>query len=215
METTTGTPSASERTYAHLKRRILDGTHPGGEIVTEGEIAEAVGVSRTPVREALLRLEVEGLVRLYPKKGALVIPVSAQEAQDVVEARSLIEEWAATNVWPHRKDLVDDLRELLSAMRDARRRRDVVDFTEADRSFHERIVAGAGNAILTRQYRSLRDRQLCITSSVMRVSDSRMDNAIHEHRHLLELLGGGTKAQFLAATRGHLQVAREQAGGGR
>ena len=212
MDTTTGTPSASERTYAHLKRRILDGTHPGGEIVTEGEIAEAVGVSRTPVREALLRLEVEGLVRLYPKKGALVIPVSAQEAQDVIEARSLIEEWAATNVWPHRKDLLDDLRELLSAMRDARRRRDVVDFTEADRSFHERIVAGAGNAILTRQYRSLRERQMCLTSTAMRVADGRMDKAVQGHRQLLELLRSGTKAAFLAATRDHLEIAREQAG---
>src|SRR6476469_10114188 len=212
MDTTTGTPSASERTYAHLKRRILDGTHPGGEIVTEGEIAQDVGVSRTPVREALLRLEVEGLVRLYPKKGALVIPVSAQGADDVVEARSLIEEWAATNVWPHRKDLLDDLRELLSAMRDARRRRDVVDFTEADRSFHERIVAGAGNAILTRQYRSLRERQMCLTSTAMRVADGRMDKAVQGHRQLLELLRSGTKAAFLAATRDHLEIAREQAG---
>ena len=71
------TPSASARVYDRVKRDILDGHHPGGTFVTEGELAVATGVSRTPVREALLRLETEGLVRLYPKKGALVVPVTA------------------------------------------------------------------------------------------------------------------------------------------
>ena len=215
MDTTTGMPSASERTYAHLKRSILDGTHAGGALVTEGEVAEAVGVSRTPVREALLRLEAEGLVRLYPKKGALVIPVSAEEAHDVVEARELIEQWAADRVWARRKEVLDDLAALLEQMRDARRRGAVAEFSEADRAFHERIVAGAGNAVLTRQYRSLRERQMCLTSTAMRVADGRMDKAIHGHRQLLELLRTGTKAAFLAATREHLEIAREQAGVGR
>ncbi|MGZ4653823.1 GntR family transcriptional regulator [Oryzihumus sp.] len=212
MDTSSGMPSASERTYAHLKRSILDGTHAGGVLVTEGEVAEAVGVSRTPVREALLRLEAEGLVRLYPKKGALVIPVSAQEARDVVEARELIEQWAADRVWARRKEVLDDLATLLEQMRDARRRGAVAEFSEADRAFHERIVAGAGNAVLTRQYRSLRERQMCLTSTAMRVADGRMDKAVQGHRQLLELLRSGTKAAFLAATRDHLEIAREQAG---
>src|SRR5680860_948417 len=90
MKATSGMPSASARAYAHVKGGILDGTNAGGQFFTEGEVAEAIGVSRTPVREALLRLEVEGLVRLYPKKGAMVVPVSAQEAQDVVEARAAV-----------------------------------------------------------------------------------------------------------------------------
>lgn len=205
--------SAADRAYGHLKQAILDGTHSGGDFLTEGEVAEAVGVSRTPVREALLRLEVEGLVRLYPKKGALVVPVSAQEAQDVVQARALIEEWAAVQVWPRRRDLLPDLEVLLQDMRTARRANALVAFAEADRTFHERIVAAAGNAILTRQYRSLRERQLCITNAVMRVSEGRMDKAIHGHQHLVDLLTSGTKAAFLAETRAHLQVAHEQAGG--
>src|SRR6185437_11934747 len=64
---------AAERVYAYVKAAILDRTYPGGELLTEGELATAVGVSRTPVREALLRLEESGLVKLYPKKGALVL----------------------------------------------------------------------------------------------------------------------------------------------
>lgn len=212
MGATTGTPSAADRAYAHVKGGILDGTHPGGQFFTEGEVAEAVGVSRTPVREALLRLEVEGLVRLYPKKGALVVPVSAQEAKDIVEARSVIEEWAATRMWPHRKEILVDLGRLIEVMRTARKAGAVEEFVAADRTFHERIVSAAGNDILTRQYRSLRERQLCVSHLVMRVSASRMDVALTSHRHLLRLLAAGTRTDFLAATREHLKLAHEQAG---
>jgi len=212
METTVGMPSASDRAYAHVKSGILDGTHAGGEFFTEGEVAKAVGISRTPVREALLRLEVEGLVRLYPKKGAMITPVSAQEAQDVVEARAVIEEWAASRMWPHRKEILDDLDVLLAAMRTARKVGAVGEFVGADREFHERIVAAAGNAVMTRQYRSLSERQLCVSHVVMRVSDARMDKALVSHRQLIRLLASGTKADFVAATHDHLLVAHEQAG---
>ncbi|MDR3080973.1 MAG: GntR family transcriptional regulator, partial [Streptomyces sp.] len=72
-------PPAADRVYAHVKRGVLDRRYEGGTLLTEGELADEVGVSRTPVREALLRLEMEGLIKLYPKKGALVLPVSVQE----------------------------------------------------------------------------------------------------------------------------------------
>lgn len=94
------TSPAADRVYAHVKQGVLERTYEGGTLLTEGELAEAVGVSRTPVREALLRLEAEGLIKLYPKKGALVLPVSAQEIADVVETRLLVEEHAARKAVP-------------------------------------------------------------------------------------------------------------------
>src|SRR5690242_4572036 len=111
---------AATRVYQHLKRAILEQLHTGGTLLTEAEIADAVGVSRTPVREALLRLESEGLVVLYPKRGALVLPVSAQEIDDVIEARTLVEVHAAERVWPRREALAEALAPLLDAMRAAR-----------------------------------------------------------------------------------------------
>lgn len=208
-------PSAATRAYDHLKRAILDGTHPGGTLLTEGEVAERLGVSRTPVREALLRLESEGMVRLYPKKGALVVPVSAQEAHDVVEARALIEEWAADRAWPRRAEIAPELAQLLQEMRRAREADAFLDFTAADRSFHECVVAAAGNDVLTRSYRGLRERQLCISTAVMRMSRARMDAAVDGHQQLLDALLGDSKADFLALTRAHLDVARDVAGVGR
>jgi DNA-binding GntR family transcriptional regulator len=205
-------PSAATRAYGHLKRAILEGTHPGGTLLTEGDVAEHLGLSRTPVREALLRLESEGLVRLYPKKGALVVPVSAQEAHDVVEARALIEEWAADRVWPRRAEVVADLEELVTQMRRARQSGAFLDFTTADRAFHERVVAAAGNDVLTRSYRGLRERQLCISTAVMRMSRARMDAAVEGHQQLLDALRGDSKEDFLALSRAHLDVARDVAG---
>src|SRR5215211_7413968 len=129
--------SAAQRVYDHVKTGILDSSYAGGDLLTEGTVSERVGVSRTPVREALLRLEAEGLVRLYPKKGALVVPVSAQEAEDVLEARALVERYAAPRAWTRRATLADDLQPLVDAMREHRDRGDMVAFNRADRSFHE------------------------------------------------------------------------------
>jgi DNA-binding GntR family transcriptional regulator len=212
MDTLPSSPSAATRAYDHLKRAILEGTHPGGTLLTEGDVAERLGVSRTPVREALLRLESEGLVRLYPKKGALVVPVSAQEAHDVVEARALIEEWAAERAWPRRAEIAPELELLLEEMRRARRVDAFLDFTTADRAFHERVVAAAGNELLTRSYRGLRERQLCISTAVMRMSRARMDAALDGHEQLLAALRGEDKARFLTLTLAHLDVARDVAG---
>lgn len=206
-------PSATQRVYEHVKQGILDASYGAGDLLTEGLVSEQVGVSRTPVREALLRLETEGLVRLYPKKGALVVPVSAKEAEDVLEARGLVEGYAAPRAWEQRDGLADDLAVVVDAMRAHRADRDVVAFNRADREFHERIVAAAGNDVLARLYRSLRERQLCISSAVMRVSSERMDRALDDHQRLVDLLRGDDRDAFLALTDAHLQRALEQTRG--
>jgi DNA-binding GntR family transcriptional regulator len=207
--------SAAQRVYEHVKTRILDATYPGGDLLNEGGLSSETGVSRTPVREALLRLESEGLVRLYPKKGALVVPVTAQEAADVVEARVLVETWSAPRSWANRSGLADELAPLLEEMRRRRADGDVVGFTGADRSFHERLVAAAGNDVLTRLYRSLRERQLCINVAMMQVSEERMDTAIAEHAQLVDLLRGDDEQAFLDLVDAHLRHAVSHAGAAR
>src|ERR1700723_3191799 len=96
LETTGGRRSAAkDRALDYVKTRVLTGAFPGGELISEGEVAAALGMSRTPVREAFLRLEAEGLLRLYPKRGALVVPVSPEEVRAVMEARLVLEQFAA------------------------------------------------------------------------------------------------------------------------
>src|SRR3954462_15772343 len=90
-----GTGSAAARVYAHVKERLLDGSFPGGALLSENELSQQLGLSRTPVRQAFVQLEAEGLLELYPKRGALVVPVAASEIEDVFEARLLVEEHCA------------------------------------------------------------------------------------------------------------------------
>src|SRR3954454_11525326 len=108
--------TATSRAYDHLKQAILDRAYPGGALLSEGEGAAQVGVSRTPVREALLRLESEGLVRLYPKRGALVLPVSPQEISDVLETRELVEPSTSVRATSG-PELIGELTRLLEDMR--------------------------------------------------------------------------------------------------
>ncbi|RZU75722.1 DNA-binding GntR family transcriptional regulator [Micromonospora kangleipakensis] len=200
-------PSAAERAYRHLKRAILEQVYPGGSLISEGEIAEAAGVSRTPVREALLRLEAEGLVALYPKRGALIRPVSAREIADVIEARRLVELHAAERVWPRRAELKADLARWLTEMRRAHAAGDVTALMAADRAFHATVVEAAGNEILAELYHRLRDRQLRMGEASFRLSPGWAEVALTEHAGQLAALDGEDPKAWLDAVRAHIDNA--------
>ncbi|WP_328969476.1 GntR family transcriptional regulator [Streptomyces sp. NBC_00239] len=197
-------PPAADRVYRHVKQGVLDRRYEGGSLLTEGELAEAVGVSRTPVREALLRLETEGLIRLYPKKGALVLPVSVQEITDVVETRRLVEEYTARRAVPAPPALLERLEELLSSQREHAGAGDLAAFAVADRCFHAEIVRSAGNEILSRLYDQLRDRQLRMGVAVMHMHPDRIDRNLTEHTEIYEALRAGDPDRAAAAVLAHL-----------
>jgi DNA-binding GntR family transcriptional regulator len=196
--------TATSRAYDHVKRAILDRAYPGGALLSEGEIATEVGVSRTPVREALLRLETEGLVRLYPKRGALVLAVSPQEISDVLETRELVETFTAgrASLDP---ELIQRLTGFLAAMREHTAVTDPREFADADRRFHRTLVAAAGNEILTQLYDSLRDRQLRM-ARLTAGDPTRTADAIREHGDILEAARSGDRRRLRTAIHRHLQT---------
>ncbi|WP_189311475.1 GntR family transcriptional regulator [Streptomyces brasiliensis] len=191
MHTAVRQPPAADRVYAHVKQGVLDRRYEGGTLLTEGELAEAVGVSRTPVREALLRLEVEGLIKLYPKKGALVLPVSAQEIADVVETRLLVEQHAARKAIPAPPRLLERLAELLAEQKAQAATGDFAAAAVTDRCFHAEIVRSGGNEILSRLYDQLRDRQLRMGVAVMYSHPDRIAKTLSEHEEILDALRSG------------------------
>lgn len=201
-------PPAAERVYAHIKEAVLDRRYEGGTLLTEGGLADAVGVSRTPVREALLRLEVEGLIKLYPKKGALVLAVSAQEIKDVVETRLLVEEFAARKAVPASPQLIARLEQLLEEQRQLAEVGDLAEVAVKDRCFHAEIVKNAGNEILSRLYDQLRDRQLRMGVAVMEAHPGRIEANITEHSELLEAIRGGNAEEAAQVVRRHVSRVR-------
>lgn len=202
--TTVKQPPAAERVYTHIKQAVLDRRYEGGTLLTEGELAEAVGVSRTPVREALLKLEVEGLIKLYPKKGALVLAVSAQEIRDVVETRLLVEEFAVRKAVPAPASLVARLEELLAEQRRHADAGDLAAFAVSDRCFHAEIVKHAGNEILSRLYDQLRDRQLRMGVAMMQALPDRVSRNYEEHAEILDRIKAGDAEGAAGCVRVHL-----------
>jgi DNA-binding GntR family transcriptional regulator len=208
--TVTPPPStATDRAYSHTKARVLDGTYAGGALITEGEVSEAVGVSRTPVREAFLRLQAEGLLRLYPKRGALVVPVSAQEIDDVMETRAMIERFAVEKVFASgaQRDVGARLREAL--VRQRRLRKSPEPFTDADREFHGVLVAATGNQVVVDLYAALRDRQLRMGVTALLRDPQRIDRILEEHTALADAIASGDQDAALACVSAHLHGTEE------
>jgi DNA-binding GntR family transcriptional regulator len=198
--------SAAQTVYALTKELILSGELAPGTLISEGEIAERVQVSRTPVREAFLRLESEELLALHPKRGAVVVPVPAGEAADVLELRQALEQSAAERI--ARDGLAAEaaarLRELIGRQRELAHTGDVDAFAAADEAFHRGIVEASGNRLAGRFYATLGDRQRRMSISALSPRPQRLHVLADEHEGLLAHLVAGDAAAFSQALRAHL-----------
>ncbi len=207
-------PSASERVYHHVRTGILTRRFADNDLLAEGRIAQETGVSRTPVREALLRLEAEGMVALLPKRGALVLPVSAQEWRDVLATRELVETHCVREVIENGQApmLAARLSRAVDDLQQAARAGDLCAYVSADRDFHATIVAAAGNSILDRLYGSLRDRQLRMGAANLLAGDGvadpeRMGRTNAEHRAIADAIALEDLEAAVTLTVDHLATA--------
>lgn len=172
--------NAAERAYEHVKARILTG-ELDGHMLSEGVFATELGVSRTPVREAFLRLQAEGLMRLYPKRGALVVPVGPHESREVLAARRVVE-CASVAEAIGDPELPDTLADLLEQQREAV---GTPRFGELDAAFHTALVEAAGNSLLSGFYQGLRDRQIRLIATAVRTIQERSDEILAQHAEIV------------------------------
>src|SRR3954469_7809986 len=205
--------AAKERAYAYTKQRVLDSRFPGGSMLSEGEVASALELSRTPVREAFVQLESEGLLRLYPKRGALVVPVSSAEVLGVIEGRSLIEQFAVERVIERSVDIADELAASIAAQEELAARRDAEGFVDADREFHRIIIVATSNPVLLGFYDTLRDRQRRMIALSLSRDPDRTRDVISQHRELaLAIAARDAAAAHDVLERHLLRHVREAAG---
>jgi len=202
--------SASDRVFEHVRRGILNRRYADNDLLAEGDIALETGVSRTPVREALLRLESQGMVRLLPKRGALVLPVTAQEWHDLLATRLLVETHCTRSaIVSGRGPAVAALLAVpLGELHEAATAHDVARYAAADRNFHAMIVAADGNQILIRLYGTLRDRQLRMGAANLladgQVDAVRMQTTARDHQVIADAIGAGDAELADRLTREHL-----------
>jgi DNA-binding GntR family transcriptional regulator len=198
---------AADRAYAVTKELVLSGELPGGHLFSEGDIATRLDMSRTPVREAFLRLQAEGLLQLIPKRGVVVVPVPPGEAEDVLDAREAIES-AAVRRLLRRPELVPAaLAEMRAALRVQRLYADTGDvsaFAEADEAFHRTIVTAGRNELMLGFYATLADRQRRMSIRALGPAPRQLPVVLREHEALIAIIDAGDDLAFASALRDHL-----------
>ena len=145
--------SLRELALEYLRKSIIDGTLKMGQILSERKISEELGVSKSPVREALAQLRDEGLINIEPQKGARVFSLSDDEVSQICDFRLAIE-MAAFELALSRnnKALSEDMSQIVKRMITERSRGNEKAYLELDTTFHQIIFEHAGNDYLTASY---------------------------------------------------------------
>jgi DNA-binding GntR family transcriptional regulator len=194
-----------------MRRRILDNVWAPGYQALEQEIALQLGMSRTPVREALIRLANEGLVEVIPRRGMRVLPVSLSDMRDIYQILTALES-AAAEILAARKPGDEELKPLVDAtlaMESALAKDDLDAWAAADERFHEQLVNMAGNKLLAEAVFSHWDRAHRARMFTLRLRPKPVSST-HEHMALVERLRRGDAAGAAAVNREHRQRASRE-----
>jgi DNA-binding GntR family transcriptional regulator len=192
--------SRTEAVLEAVKHGILTGELKPGQALVEAELAERLGVSKTPVREALKTLAGTGLVVMLPYKGAAVCEIDSELARAVYDMRLMLEPVAAG-----RTTLAGvNLAAAHAALNAADAAADTAERSLANRAFHRVLYAGCGNPLLVRQLDELRDQTALISSAAWSRRPSSWEQEAREHRAILAAAEAGDAALVRALMRGHI-----------
>lgn len=187
--------------FEKVREDILNGKYATGDKIVEAKLAEELGVSRTPVREALKQLELDGLVESLPNRGVIVKGITDQDIEDIYSIRLAIEaiaaRWSIERIEP---DEVDQLKEIYDLMEFYASKGDVDKSFELNTRFHETLFKATKSRYLEHV---LKDFQLFIksTRNESLKSDGRLDTALAEHKVILNAyLNKDTDAAVKAIT---------------
>ena len=191
-----------------IRARIISGAMRPGELYALGATASELGVSVTPVREAVLELAREHLVELARNRGFRVREMTEHELNEIVEFRKIIEVGAVRLVSERRLlDQANELQELARSTEKYAAAGDWVGFLDSDRDFHMGIMAHLGNERLNQVVGSLRDQSRLYGLDVAAGTESLLQST-HEHADLLNAIMAGSADEAAAIMERHLQHAR-------
>ena len=197
------TQTASERAHAELRQRILDGRLPAGSRLKETELASELGISRTPVRDALSRLTVEGLLDFRPNIGATVAVWSATQIENVFRIRAMLEPYASEIAASQILDQeVAELRALCTVMEQAagREPRDLDKLAAANGRFHRLIIDAARSDHLTKLITIASDAPLSLRV-FSRYTPEEVQRSMRHHREIADALAHRDPAWAASAMR--------------
>lgn len=187
-----------------IRLRITGGIFPMGARISDKQLALELAVSRTPVREALVQLQSEGLVVTRPQSGTFVFDLSVEDVREICALRAIIETGAlrladGAGAREHALRLAPLLSQAAIALDDGKL--DLCD--ELDCQFHEGIVAASGNSYMVRAYRAISDKLRALRHRLPRDRE-RMAGALAQHRRIIDLWSVGRLDQAVAELTAHV-----------
>lgn len=187
-----------------LRQAILKGELAPGERLMEIQLAEKLGVSRTPIREAIRKLELEGLVLMIPRRGAEVAKISEKSLTDVLEVRRSLEELAIELACQRMSEAdLQALEEKQQRFCEALAEGNAMEIAESDEAYHDVIYNSTHNARLVQILNNLREQMYRYRLEYIKDEDKRQILRI-EHEKILKALRGRHMAEAKAAARSHI-----------
>jgi DNA-binding GntR family transcriptional regulator len=198
-----------KQVYDYVLRLMLTGQLNPGEKILEERLSRELGVSRTPIREALRLLESDGYIQVTARRGAVVAAISAQEVKDVFDVVSALEGRAVLLACP----LLDDaklkrLRELNGILREIAAKGDIVKYLNVNHSFHALILNACPNALLLEQIGKFRNRVERFRMLSLS-APARLEHSVDEHEAIIEALAARQGARSKALQERHVLNAAE------
>lgn len=187
-----------------LRQAILKGELAPGERLMEIQLAERLGVSRTPIREAIRKLELEGLVLMIPRKGAEVAKISEKSLRDVLEVRRSLEELAIELACQRMlPDAVEELEQRQEEFKHAVLNGNPMEIAETDEAYHDVIYKGTCNDRLIQMINNLREQMYRYRLEYIKDEDKRQVLLL-EHDHILEAVRRRKVEEAKEAMREHI-----------
>lgn len=190
--------------FQTLRQAILKGELQPGERLMEIKLAETLGVSRTPIREAIRKLELEGLVVMIPRKGAAVANITEKDTKDVLEVRRTLEmfavEVACDRITPEQ---ISRLKKAAKAFEASKGSMDLIRIAETDMNFHEIIYEATQNERLIQMLNNLRENMYRYRIEYLKDSNY-YDSLVGEHKEILEAIETGNKEKARNCMKNHI-----------
>lgn len=204
--------SSTDLAYHHIRQRILNGSYEPGARLKEDEIARSLGISRTPVRDALRRLSGEGIVLFALNQGARVSSWTADDMEEITALRATLEsfaaELAATKIDEEGIARLKEIQSAMTACVEATDPPDIEGVAKHNNDFHQAIVDIAGNTRLRVALQQVTNMPL-ILRKFAAFSFERLQHSLTHHRDIIAALEIGDPAWAASAMRSHILAARD------
>jgi DNA-binding GntR family transcriptional regulator len=198
-------PSLADTVLAELRSRIVEGDFDLGAPLSERQLSESLGVSKTPVREALAHLRLEGLVRIYPQRGAFVFTLSAREVMALCELRQTLEAAAMRLAFDRRRsDLVVALSGVVADMEAARGTGDMRRYLAADTAYHRVLFTCCESALIAEAYERYGGKIAALRNHLA-AKPRHTDLSFTEHVEMRDYLSANAVADALLVLERHIE----------